>query len=138
MCTGSCVQTYYCFFSLLILAILLHDTNIYAIIAYGFILFVYCILIFSGKFYRAEKQLLLQGILSEWWAGRRNIVELGPCPIEHYKSKLKCPPHDPNCGCHGPIMTKGMVAWAGGAHGPDFFINTFVSNSMVDCMFCNR
>ncbi len=22
---------------------------------------------------------------------------------------LNCPEHDPNCGCHGPIMTKGLV-----------------------------
>jgi len=50
---------------------------------------------------------------------------LGPCPDENYKPKLKCPSHDPNCGCHGPIMTKGMVGWAGGGGGPDFFINTF-------------
>lgn len=76
------------------------------------------------KFYRAEKQLLLQGIISEG-AGPKSKVELGPCPIENYKPKLKCPSHDPNCGCHGPVMTKGMVGWAGGGNGPDFFINTF-------------
>ena len=52
----------------------------------------------------------------------------GKCPddFDATKTKTKCPPHDPNCGCHGPIMTKGMVAWAAGmAGGPDFFINTF-------------
>ena len=36
----------------------------------------------------------------------------------------KCPSHDPNCGCHGPIMSKGMVGWAGGSAGPDLFIYT--------------
>ena len=82
--------------------------------------YLFCI----GKFYRAEKQLLLQGIISE---GPRNKVVLGPCPNPDYKPKSKCPSHDPNCGCHGPIMTKGMVGWAGGGGGPDFFINTFVS-----------
>jgi len=75
------------------------------------------------KFYRAEKQLLLQGIISE--GPRNNQVVLGPCPNPDYKPKSKCPAHDPNCGCHGPIMTKGMVGWAGGGGGPDFFINTF-------------
>ncbi|KAL9185780.1 hypothetical protein ACHAXT_003557 [Thalassiosira profunda] len=76
------------------------------------------------KFYRAEKDLLLQGILADLSAPKTK-VELGPCPIDNYKPKLKCPEHDPHCGCHGPIMTKGMVGWAGGASGPDFFINTF-------------
>lgn len=84
-------------------------------------------LLVSGKFYRAEKQLLLQGIISEGAGAPRLKVELGPCPIENYQPKLKCPSHDPNCGCHGPVMTKGMVGWAGGGSGPDFFINTFVS-----------
>jgi cyclophilin family peptidyl-prolyl cis-trans isomerase len=29
------------------------------------------------------------------------------------------------CGCHGPILTKGMVGWVEGTvGGPDFFINT--------------
>mmetsp|Transcript_8534 Transcript_8534/g.20881 ORF Transcript_8534/g.20881 Transcript_8534/m.20881 type:complete len:299 (+) Transcript_8534:232-1128(+) len=74
-------------------------------------------------FYRAEKQLLLQGSISESSVKRNNMK--GPCPDESYTPKLKCPAHDPNCGCHGPIMTKGMVGWAGGGTGPEFFINTF-------------
>lgn len=77
------------------------------------------------KFYRAEKQLLLQGIVSETSAAPRTQVALGPCPVEDYVPKSKCPAHDPHCGCHGPVMTKGMVGWAGGGAGPDFFINTF-------------
>lgn len=75
------------------------------------------------KFYRAEKQLLLQGIIAQVNVPKNK--ELGPCPLENYKPKNKCPEHDPNCGCHGPIMTKGTVGWAGGGGGPDFFINTF-------------
>lgn len=80
----------------------------------------------AGKFYRAEKQLLLQGIIGDDSVPKN--TKLGPCPEENYKPKNKCPSHDPNCGCHGPIMTKGMVGWAGGGGGPDFFINTFVSS----------
>jgi len=79
----------------------------------------------AGKFYRAEKDLLLQGILAPA-AGTASVrVELGPCPVADYKSAARCPAHDPNCGCHGPVMTRGMVGWAGGGGGPDFFINTF-------------
>lgn len=76
------------------------------------------------NFYRAEKQLLLQGVIAQTTIPE-NKVTLGPCPINNYSPKLACPPHDPNCGCHGPIMTKGMVGWAGGGGGPDFFLNTF-------------
>ena len=46
----------------------------------------------------------------------------GRCPISvpaDYKASY-C-----DCGCNGPIMQRGMVAWAGGyGHGPDFFIFT--------------
>ncbi|KAL7538424.1 hypothetical protein ACHAXR_008545 [Thalassiosira sp. AJA248-18] len=81
-------------------------------------------LFFRCNFYRAEKKLLLQGIMTEESVPRHQVV-LGPCPLENYKPKSECPKHDPNCGCHGPVMTKGMVGWAGGGGGPDFFINTF-------------
>ena len=54
----------------------------------------------------------------------------GPCPAEFANQKQDCPPHDINCACHGPTMTKGMVGWAGGGTGPDFFINVF--NDPVD------
>lgn len=78
------------------------------------------------KFYRAESNLLLQGIIADPYVPT-NVVKLGPCPNTNHVSKVQCPEHDPNCGCHGPIMNKGMVGWAGGKGGPDFFINTFVS-----------
>lgn len=75
------------------------------------------------KFYRAEKKLLLQGVIAQNSISS-SAVALGPCP-EDVPPDLHCPEHDPNCACHGPIMTKGMVGWAGGGEGPDFFINTF-------------
>lgn len=65
------------------------------------------------QFYRAEKQLLLQGVIAEPSIPKGDVT-LGPCPIDNYVPKNKCPDHDPNCGCHGPVMTKGMVGWAGG------------------------
>ena len=55
------------------------------------------------KFYRAEKNLLLQGVLNQN-SIRSNTVSLGPCP-EEVPPQLHCPEHDPNCACHGPIMT---------------------------------
>mmetsp|Transcript_19546 Transcript_19546/g.33065 ORF Transcript_19546/g.33065 Transcript_19546/m.33065 type:complete len:281 (-) Transcript_19546:94-936(-) len=75
------------------------------------------------NFYRAEPKLLLQGVIAQHSISS-NSVSLGPCP-EKQPPKSNCPEHDPNCGCHGPIMTKGMVGWAGGGEGPDFFLNTF-------------
>ncbi len=79
------------------------------------------------NFYRADSNLLLQGIIADPYTVPTNVVTLGPCPTKNHVSKVQCPEHDPNCGCHGPIMTRGMVGWAGGKGGPDFFINTFVS-----------
>jgi len=72
------------------------------------------------NFYRAESGLLLQGVM----AVDTRPPGLGKCPdFDHFVSG-GCPKHDPNCGCHGPIMTRGMVAWAAGGAGPDFFVNT--------------
>ena len=76
------------------------------------------------NFYRAEPKLLLQGVIAQKPVSS-NTVTLGDCPKSAGNVKENCPEHDPNCGCHGPIMTKGMVGWAGGGEGPDFFINTF-------------
>mmetsp|Transcript_29689 Transcript_29689/g.64831 ORF Transcript_29689/g.64831 Transcript_29689/m.64831 type:complete len:217 (-) Transcript_29689:1029-1679(-) len=75
------------------------------------------------KFYRAEPDFLLQGSIRSRVPSN---TELGSCPPE-FRDKPRstpCPAHDPNCGCHGPIMIPGMVGWAGGGAGPDFFIYT--------------
>mmetsp|Transcript_24426 Transcript_24426/g.48648 ORF Transcript_24426/g.48648 Transcript_24426/m.48648 type:complete len:266 (-) Transcript_24426:426-1223(-) len=74
------------------------------------------------NFYRAESGLLLQGVMAVE-AVKKNTV-LGKCPDRDHFVSGECPKHDPDCGCHGPIMTRGMVAWAAGRAGPDFFVNT--------------
>ena len=61
------------------------------------------------RFYRAEKPGILQGILKKKNVPPNTI--LGDCPEGLVGKKHDCPAHDPNCGCHGPIMTKGMIAW---------------------------
>lgn len=73
-------------------------------------------------FYRAEKPGILQGILADPNVPPNKV--LGPCPDGEEPPK-SCFSHDPNCGCHGPVMTHGMVAWAGGGGGPDWFINSY-------------
>jgi len=78
------------------------------------------------RFYRAEKPGILQGILA-----KKSILPnkvLGGCPDKYSDievEKSKCPEWDSNCDCHGPIMTRGMVGWAGGGGGPDFFIDMY-------------
>ena len=78
------------------------------------------------KFYRAEKPGILQGMM------KNPNVEVnqvrGSCPDDGVAASVPndCPSWDPHCGCHGPIMTRGMVAWAAGqAGGPDFFIDAY-------------
>ena len=61
------------------------------------------------RFYRAEKPGILQGILAKKNV-KKNTV-LGDCPEEFKGKKHDCPQHDPNCGCHGPVMRKGMIGW---------------------------
>jgi len=76
-------------------------------------------------FYRVEKQQLLEGIIADESVPENKV--LGPCPDPNYIPPKKCPNNGPDCGCHGPIMTKGMVAWShhtGNGGGPDFIINT--------------
>lgn len=58
------------------------------------------------KFYRSEKDLLLQGIITT--EGVQKVQKKGDCPPELQGEKQDCPSHDPNCACHGPTMTKGM------------------------------
>lgn len=80
------------------------------------------------SFYRAEKPGILQGIMAA--ANKQEVPtneQLGSCPPgDKEVIKNECPKHDPNCGCHGPLMTRGSVAWAAGqAGGPDFFIDAY-------------
>ena len=74
--------------------------------------------------YRAEKPGILQGII------KSSSVPLsatkGPCPAGSESVPNHCPAWDASCGCHGPVMTHGMVAFAAGVTGPDFFINGYV------------
>jgi cyclophilin family peptidyl-prolyl cis-trans isomerase len=79
------------------------------------------------EFYRAEKPGILQGVL-ETENVKPNTV-LGKCPEGLSGKKHECPEHDPNCGCHGPIMKRGMIAWAAGEGGPDFFIDTYIPDA---------
>jgi cyclophilin family peptidyl-prolyl cis-trans isomerase len=79
------------------------------------------------KFYRAEKPGILQGIMANKpKLSTKDVVVRGPCPVGVESVVNKCPPWDKDCGCHGPIMIRGMVAWAGGATGPDFFIDAYM------------
>ena len=76
------------------------------------------------NFYRADAPGILQGIMKD--ERFKHLRKKGSCPPE-YADKLpgKCPEWDPLCGCHGPTMKHGMVGWAGGGDGPDFFIDTY-------------
>lgn len=77
----------------------------------------------TGELYRVEAAFLIQGRIACRAGQTRTRVVKGTCPsgVSVDKSRA-CPAHDPNCGCHGPIMTQGMVGWAGGGAGPDWFV----------------
>lgn len=74
-------------------------------------------------FYRIEKPGIFQGMIKSESIPPTTVK--GQCPPEDLAKPQRCPEHDKNCGCHGPLMTKGMVGWAGGGTGPDFFIDTY-------------
>lgn len=75
------------------------------------------------SFYRAEKPGILQGII------KHPDVDVpknkGTCPAGNEDVHNDCPDWDKQCACHGPVMHRGMVAWAAGATGPDFFIDAY-------------
>jgi hypothetical protein len=75
----------------------------------------------TATIFRSEPGTLVQGRIGDSRVAQ--IDARGPCPQGIDASKVKssyC-----GCGCNGPIMRRGMVAWAGGfGHGPDFFIFT--------------
>ncbi|KAL7566121.1 hypothetical protein ACA910_003894 [Epithemia clementina (nom. ined.)] len=74
--------------------------------------------------YRAEKQGILQGIIKS--TSIHVPTEKGSCPpgMDTIKNG-ECPKWDPSCACHGPLMERGMVGWAAGKTGPDFFIDDY-------------
>ena len=74
--------------------------------------------------YRAEKPGILQGVIASPTISIENIPR-GSCPVGYEQVPNECPEWDNECNCHGPTMTKGMVGWAAGATGPDFFIDTY-------------
>jgi hypothetical protein len=77
------------------------------------------------NFYRAEKPGILQGIMEHKGVVPINEVR-GSCPPGSEGVDNDCPEWDEHCGCHGPVMTRGAVAWAAGeAGGPDFFIDAY-------------
>jgi len=67
------------------------------------------------RFHRAEKPGILQGVI------KSKTVPLptkkGSCPEDYDGDKENC---------HGPIMERGMVGWAAGELGPDFFIDDYL------------
>jgi cyclophilin family peptidyl-prolyl cis-trans isomerase len=74
--------------------------------------------------YRAEKPGILQGIIASPTISIESVRK-GNCPAGYENVPNECPEWDTECNCHGPIMTKGMVGWAAGATGPDFFMDTY-------------
>jgi cyclophilin family peptidyl-prolyl cis-trans isomerase len=74
-------------------------------------------------FYRAEKPGILQGVMAHSHVPVSSTK--GSCPVGVESIRNECPPWDASCGCHGPVMTRGMVGWAAGKTGPDFFINMY-------------
>ena len=85
------------------------------------------------RFYRSEKPGILQGIMEHKGVVPVNTVK-GSCPTQGGAEKVRnnCPAWDKQCGCHGPVMTRGAVAWAAGqAGGPDFFINGYPAPSTM-------
>ncbi len=94
---------------------------------------------FLGTFYRNEDNstperrnyFLIQGKIdcpaeseSANHAPAVQVVK-GDCPREAQPDPhRKCPDYDPHCGCHGPRFKHGMIGWAGGGTGPDWFIFT--------------
>jgi hypothetical protein len=75
------------------------------------------------NFYRAEKPGILQGVLTNHDIPIPTVK--GTCPQGSEGVANDCPEWDKTCGCHGPVMTRGLVAWAAGATGPDFFIDHY-------------
>ena len=62
-----------------------------------------------GELYRSESRFLIQGRFSCGGGKTTTRVVKGGCPAGVTTNEnRKCPSHDPQCGCHGPLMTRGM------------------------------
>jgi hypothetical protein len=75
-----------------------------------------------GNFTRAEPYLVQVGEVA--CTAPAMDVTKGACPPDARVSSQGCPDDDPTCNCHGPLMSKGMVAWVGGGVAPYFFVYT--------------
>jgi cyclophilin family peptidyl-prolyl cis-trans isomerase len=76
------------------------------------------------NFYRAEKDELLQGVMASEDVLVNTVLGLCPPGADSFAIENECP----ECGCHGPLMTRGSVAWADGdPGGPDFFIDAYTA-----------
>lgn len=73
--------------------------------------------------YRAERPGILQGVMKSKDIHVSKVK--GICPAGSEKVPNDCPGWDKSCGCHGPVMKRGMVGWAAGQMGPDFFIDNY-------------
>lgn len=75
--------------------------------------------------YRAEAPGVLQGAI-EGLTTDASKTPRGACPAGYENFPNPCSDDEKkSCGCHGPVMTRGLVAWAAGLTGPDFFINDY-------------
>ena len=75
-----------------------------------------------GELYRSERGFLVQGKIDCTHHSGHAMTKVvkGSCPPGvKQPAGRQCPSHDPQCGCHGPIMSHGMVGWAGGSAGPE-------------------
>jgi cyclophilin family peptidyl-prolyl cis-trans isomerase len=72
-------------------------------------------------YFASKKEEMVQGIMGPKTG--MGLPPKGNCPEGFEAVENVCPEWNPNCGCHGPVMTHGMVAWAGGQAGPHFFIH---------------
>lgn len=75
--------------------------------------------------YRAEPPGVLQGAM-EGATANAALTPKAPCPAGYEHFPNPCIENESaSCGCHGPVMSRGLVAWAAGFTGPDFFVNNY-------------
>ena len=59
------------------------------------------------NFHRAEQHGILQGVMDHEGVVPMNTVR-GSCPPGAESVENDCPAWDKHCGCHGPVMTRGV------------------------------